>query len=655
MKKLIFTIISLFTITFVNAQITFDTLTVVSNLNSFDYIFEGEVIEQNSYQDVQDNMIYTANLIQISKIFKGNLTCGTVLIITPGGRYQNQIVNFSHVDRVDIGFKGIFGCVQATYLFQNVTSTPSNADILRYVQSYNGTLTYYEDPFNYIAQGFGVSTDDVNAIYMFLQAYCGVIFTDCNTNFKPNIDLPLKKANFYSKSKTRATPTITNINGSNAKPAKINGGTQDTVTLNGSSFGILEGKIFVANADDGGNSFVPLNTTDFITWTDTQITFIMPGIVDSYSSITSSSYRQVTPGSGKIYIQTFLGGISDTSSISTALNTIDIQYSLSQIIDIDGIGTSLYKANLFDYTDTTNFDSTGGYVFQLHDSITDTRMINCIKTAMRRWSCLTGVNFSLATGTTSDTIRAQDDKNIIQLKKPPVAGNKVALTTTSTFNSTCYDSNNNYNKTPVRSIDIYIDPSFNWWFDTLSKNNTTFIPPNGSDFYCTILHELGHAHCLNHINNELGDVMWWISDKGKSIQIPTSIRNLNLNSANQNGGDIIMKNSTDLGMCSFAVYTPMTELDTFCRLTPLVINSFNIKYPAVIYPNPTTDKINIDLSNFPRDIYKIQLTDIFGKSVSKTESTNRISFLNLKLASGIYFINISNKSVNQTYKVQWID
>ena len=66
------------------AQLQIDTAALVEGYLQSDNIFEGIVTEQCVYE-AENGYLYTSNLIQISKIFKGNLQCGTVRLITMGG------------------------------------------------------------------------------------------------------------------------------------------------------------------------------------------------------------------------------------------------------------------------------------------------------------------------------------------------------------------------------------------------------------------------------------------------------------------------------------------------------------------------------------------------------------------------------------------
>jgi hypothetical protein len=85
---------------------------IVNRVNSVNYIFEGEVIKSNPYYSNDGQYIYTSNTIEITKLLKGNIECGTIEIITIGGDMGDLRLNTSHTLKLNIGSKGIFLCSQ---------------------------------------------------------------------------------------------------------------------------------------------------------------------------------------------------------------------------------------------------------------------------------------------------------------------------------------------------------------------------------------------------------------------------------------------------------------------------------------------------------------------------------------------------------------
>ena len=97
------------------------------------------------------------------------------------------------------------------------------------------------------------------------------------------------------------------------------------------------------------------------------------------------------------------------------------------------------------------------------------------------------------------------------------------------------------------------------------------------------------------------------------------------------------------------ITTIEATLDTPCVALKLIdtnIENFQI------YPNPTNDKIFIDLKNQSNKPYSIRIYDVKGSLIfDKKESFNN-EVINLnKLKSGIYFITLKSEQKKVTKKL----
>jgi bacillopeptidase F len=71
-----------------------------------------------------------------------------------------------------------------------------------------------------------------------------------------------------------------------------------------------------------------------------------------------------------------------------------------------------------------------------------------------------------------------------------------------------------------------------------------------------------------------------------------------------------------------------------------------------IYPNPTESNITINLGNNDIDNSSIELVDLLGKIISKTNVTQQLNKIDMSnLSNGIYFIKFSNKNGSITEKI----
>jgi hypothetical protein len=93
LNKIIFLLLIITTATS-KAQEVF--ISYANRIANAEFIFEGRVIQSTSYLVNDGKYINTSNTIEITKIFKGGLTCGTVEVITKGGDVGNWSVSSEH-------------------------------------------------------------------------------------------------------------------------------------------------------------------------------------------------------------------------------------------------------------------------------------------------------------------------------------------------------------------------------------------------------------------------------------------------------------------------------------------------------------------------------------------------------------------------------
>ena len=163
----------------ISAQISFiDYATRVAHCN---YIFEGKVVQSTPYYKNDITYIYTSNTVQISKIFKGNISCGTVEIITDGGEVSGNIQFSAHRLRLAQGVIGVFACnitgKELSSIDYYLESNPQKLEptfeeqsFIQYVD-YNGVIKAYDM--------FAVY-DSLNQLYNLTELITGINFIACN-------------------------------------------------------------------------------------------------------------------------------------------------------------------------------------------------------------------------------------------------------------------------------------------------------------------------------------------------------------------------------------------------------------------------------------------------------------------------------------------
>lgn len=92
-----------------------------------------------------------------------------------------------------------------------------------------------------------------------------------------------------------------------------------------------------------------------------------------------------------------------------------------------------------------------------------------------------------------------------------------------------------------------------------------------------------------------------------------------------------------------------------CGLAKSPIENISRISNALIYPNPASDKINIEITELPLGIVNIKLLDINGNTIvceSLSEFRNNVYDIDISgFPSGIYFIEISQNSVSEIREI----
>jgi len=646
MKKIILTIVAILSLFISKAQSSIDTTQLLDIIGSVDYIFEGQVTQKCCYLDSSTGLIYTSNMVHITKIGKGDITCGTVQVITEGGTLDNRTLSVSHNTEFNVGYAGVFICSKSSYPHSNNCERGDNPQELKLALTFDGLIDYYNDPFNTIARGYHLSFDQIQDLYDFLQVNANISLSICDSSFNP-IDWEFNNKLAHKHPKHRTIPVITSINNSTANVYNTTGGTNTQITLKGYGFEDSVGHIYLRNADDGGESYLQINQFDICTWSDTNIVFVVPSLVDTNNFTPSGlSYLGKPAGSGLIGVENYLGEINDTSSTSTS-KKLNIQYSVFNY-KYASITVPYYRNNIYLFRDIANFqDST--YHFRFNTNITDPNMKNCIKAAFRRWTCMTGVNFVIDP-TPIDTGALHDYRNIIMLANIDGPG-KVLLKTNV---SSAHCSGQPFS---AGDIDILIDSSDVSCFQ-YDTTGTASIFPYNFDFFSLILHEVGHALCLNHVNDTT-DIMYSAAIL-RNTTLPASQRIINFNINNQHGGDYTVQNSIDVAIHNFTgscanYFLPMAIQPMNCRLGPLQVNQIVKKeIEASIYPNPFSNSINVVL---PYDMGKLkfELFNSFGAIIHSEELFNSKTIFLPNLPNGMYYAKLSNGKNSLVKKIVCIN
>ena len=135
------------------------------------YIFEGKVLESNSFYGPGGRMIYTSHLVQVYSVFKGECPGDQVEIVTAGGSVDGQSVEITHNLELFKGQHGIF--------FANPTTRPSDRQAnsglsLRVYAGLQGFVRFHFDGINPRASGqFHVYRQPETELFPLIEARTG--------------------------------------------------------------------------------------------------------------------------------------------------------------------------------------------------------------------------------------------------------------------------------------------------------------------------------------------------------------------------------------------------------------------------------------------------------------------------------------------------
>ncbi|MDB5198618.1 MAG: type sorting protein [Chitinophagaceae bacterium] len=434
-------------------------------------IVEGKVKGKSSFWNTAHTMIYTSNIIEVYKIFKGSLIADTIEVMTQGGSVGDYTVEVSDLLQLYKGDIGIFFCYPNQI---NLRSPKSRQQLWDVYSSAQGCYKY--NLFEGSATAPFANYKDVqNQVYPQLEQKTRRQPQIINKSFKP----------FLQQSFRVAAPPVT-ISG--FSPATVKAGSfaeasENVLTINGSNFGTATGSagINFDNPDDGtgGTPFFVAATSDLIvSWADGQVVVKVPGKVGTgtFSVVEAGG----TSGNSPTALQVKYAIINGTFGSSPIYR----QYNL---MDINGSG----GYNLVYSTSTAG----SGVDFSTSSHKP------AFERALTTWNEVAGLNFTNAGTTTSQSVSG-DGVNIIMLDNAnttvPIIGAGV-LAVTYSWGSSCagtqYIRRSGFDmiiRNPGVSTGTY---NFNFGPCKTSTSSTEY------DLETTLLHELGHALNLGHIND----------------------------------------------------------------------------------------------------------------------------------------------------------
>lgn len=431
-------------------------------------------------------------------------------------------------------------------------------------------------------------------------------------------------------------PIITNYTNT------LRAGVGDVLVIQGKHFGDTQGNgmVMFRNANGGQilkyKQFIPIfDKSDSVLWSDNEIRVVVP------SYLSAGLGEAGCAGSGGFMVKTHLGDsiISDTN--------FTVKYAISTTPPIPGLNNEKFRLNL------VNTNSDGSYTFRCDTSISNYPMRKAVvEKAIKDWNCKTGVNWILGNDTTISAT-SQDNVNLIYIDN---SFKGVPLAFTSKYSVFFCSTSSGNMEAFNREVDIALSfefsatdfPQSRWWSDTSGNN----VPQFDYDLYGVLLHELGHAHSIAHVN-DISDVMYHATLMGPYDAINRNYNAWKWSNLVDAGADVVEHSET-------RVYTGcssghlISRIPEDCSIIDEVAEYFQEK-EFDIYPNPTSDKLYIKVSSSNVNeisIYNIQGAEVQSVKISSSFNQGEIYQIDMDyLTSGIYIVSLKTNETVISQKI----
>ena len=393
-------------------------------------------------------------------------------------------------------------------------------------------------------------------------------------------------------------------------PSQISAGSREELTISGSGFGSLqgEGHVSFSNADNGGQGYVSLSPgPHYTSWSNSEIKVLVPS---------SMLFANVVAGTGMVRVTT------NSNETITSNQELDISYAHGEVIYEEEIG----QTSLIGWVN-------GGYELSVGPTFSSfIGGAQMVQKSIEKWACNTGINFNPIDNDPVSEIFGMDDISVIGMAAPGTLPANVLGKTVTTF-SACGGGDGL--EWQLREVDILFNPAINWYVGD-------GIAPSGTyDLQTVMIHELGHAHLLQHNNNEQSVMYFELNENA-------SKRFLNNETDVLGGSTIVDRSVYDAPVCSSERMEFFNDSDCEHGL----VNSIDAreKVGLVVAPNPSNGRVFITGIESGESF---TISDFSGRTVySDTHNSRGSVSLNLTdLRPGVYLFQIVGKGVGSTQKL----
>jgi hypothetical protein len=248
-----------------------------------------------------------------------------------------------------------------------------------------------------------------------------------------------------------------------------------------------------------------------------------------------------------------------------------------------------------------------------------------------KWACNTGVNFTLDNEIVNLTDWAHEGINLIGLSNSGQVPSYLLGKTVTTFSGCGTPNGLQWN---LIEVDILLNSDIDWW--------TGQGPPMGNrfDLETVILHEIGHAHLLQHNNN---------GNSPMYFQLMEGAMRRDLYAPSIDGGNYV---STQAVEASSTCGNESHQYFDFSTCNLSLINGVDdeAKNEISVYPNPFQDQITV--AGEWKSGSQFSIFDIAGRMVLNgvLNSTNQ-TISTSQLSKGVYLLEVRDEAKSHAQRL----
>ncbi|MCB9051664.1 MAG: T9SS type A sorting domain-containing protein [Lewinellaceae bacterium] len=413
---------------------------------------------------------------------------------------------------------------------------------------------------------------------------------------------------------------------SEVSPLVLTAGTGDKLTIKGNNFGTIDStnsekyRVKFANGDEQGFGEAYAQHQDIVSWSDSIIIVSVP-------SATNQQGWKNPACSGGVWVER--PSFTNPNQIEQS-NEKDIHIRYSAFNFRSGVNLNATTKRFAYSRQTPN-----GIFYTYHPNV-PSKAESIFEEAVKTWCSNTSIAWRISpdNADSSIDISGADGINIVKMKPSTFFEDPNARAAVIIAGHYGGCGNVNQGALYIRDIDVVIRDDFNP-FD-----------PNYEEYrwYNRILHELGHAHGLNHsLNPSIPNFEEYIMNSSMN-NIPNYAHDIQ--DDDREGAESCFSASSNLLSIPDCVTDSIFPIMTHDCSVLNSVDELASNYSTKLFPNPLNNNLlHVEFTASKNQIVKLSVCDLLGKkvyedswSIFQGENRKEIEFSN-DLAKGCYILS----------------